>query len=139
RTTSERQHMHKPLRVLRSFAAAALLATLAACSSNAVKDNATAAAANTPAQYDLVVIAEKDAQFDVGGNIVTAESLRGHIRFRNETNEPVHTILLKRGEKQKITNDHVAGIAGVARDLKVEAYVEDNDGKLKVIAIRDDK
>ena len=122
------------------LAAGALLAILAACSSNAVKDNGAAAApVKGLAQYDLVVLSDKDGQFDFEGATLNAEDLRSHIRFRNETNQPVHTLLLKRSEKQKITNDHVAGIAGVARDLKVEAYVEDNDGKLKVVAIRDDK
>lgn len=131
--------MHKPFRALRTLALAALLAALAACSSNAVKDNAAAAPANAPQQYDLVVLSDKDGQFDFDGATLNAEDLRSHIRFRNETNQPVHTLLLKRGEKQKITNDHVAGVAGVARDLKVDAYVLDNDGKLKTIAIRDDK
>ncbi len=129
----------QPLHILRTLAAAALLATLAACSSNAVKDNAAAAPANAPPQYDLVVLADKDGQFDVSGGTLNVEDLRGHIRYRNDTNEPVHTILLKRSEKQKVTNQHVAGMAGIARDLKAEAYVEDNDGKLKIIAIRDDK
>ena len=131
--------MHNSFRALRTLALAASLAVLAACSSNAVKDNAAAAPANAPQQYDLVVLSDKDGQFDFDGATLNAEDLRSHIRFRNETNQPVHTLLLKRGEKQKITNDHVAGVAGVARDLKVDAYVLDNDGKLKTIAIRDDK
>ncbi|TLY52760.1 MAG: hypothetical protein E6K53_03220 [Gammaproteobacteria bacterium] len=131
--------MHSSFRLLRLLAAAVVLSFAAACSSNAVKDNATTAPVKSPQQYDLVVLADKDGQFDYDGATLNAEDLRSHIRFRNETNQPVHTILLRRGEKQKITNDHVAGMAGVARDLKAEAYVEDNDGKLKVIAIRDDK
>ena len=45
------------------------------------------------------------------------------------------TILLKRGEKEKIKNTHVAEMAGIASDLKVTAYVEDNDGHLKIIQV----
>lgn len=131
--------MYSSFRFLRLLAAAFALSLAAACSSNAVKDNAAAAPANAPPQYDLVVRADKDGQFEYEGATLNAEDLRGHIRFRNETSQPVRTILLKRGEKQKVTNDHIAGMAGIARDLKAEAYVEDNDGKLKVIAIRDDK
>lgn len=131
--------MHSSFRLLRLLAAAFALSLVAACSSNAVKDSAATAPANTPQQYDLVVRADKDGQFEYEGATLNAEDLRGHIRFRNETSQPVRTILLKRGEKQKVTNDHIAGMAGIARDLKAEAYVEDNDGKLKVIAIRDDK
>jgi len=131
--------MHSSFRFLRMLVAAFALSLVAACSSNAIKDNAAAAPASTPPQYDLVVLADKDGQFEFEGATLNAEDLRGHIRFRNETSQPVRTILLKRGEKQKVTNQHVAGMAGVARDLKVEAYVEDNDGKLKIIAIRDEK
>ena len=46
-----------------------------------------------------------------------------------------HPILLTRGEKEKITNVHVAALASICRDLKIIAYVKDNDGKVKVIKI----
>ncbi len=44
-----------------------------------------------------------------------------------------------RGEKEKIKNTHVAALASLSRDLKITAYVTDNDGKIKVITIVDDK
>jgi hypothetical protein len=70
---------------------------------------------------------------------LTPEDLRGHIRYLNETGKPVHAILLVRGEKEKIKNTHIAALASLARDLKITAYVTDNDGKTKVITIADDK
>jgi len=42
---------------------------------------------------------------------------------------------LRPGEKEKIKNTHVLALAGIARDMKIAAYVEDNDGQLKVIQV----
>ena len=121
---------------------ALLAVALAACGGRdeIKKGTSDIAASNAPVTFDLTVAADKDNQFDLDGATLTAEDLRGHIRYRNEPgHQPVHTILLKTGEKEKIKNTHVAALAGIARDLKIEAYVRDNDGHLKVIQIADDK
>ncbi|HEY2395144.1 MAG TPA: hypothetical protein VGH81_04055 [Rudaea sp.] len=115
--------------------AALLLGALAACGHDDLKKG-TSDVTSAPTQYDLTLRADKDGQFDLEGATLTAEDLRSHIRYRNEPgNQPVHTLLLKRGEKEKIKNTHVAALAGIARDLKIVAYVEDNDGRLKIIQI----
>jgi len=117
-------------------------AALAACGSRdeIKKGTSDIATSNAPTTFDLTVAAEKDNQFDLDGATLTGEDLRGHIRYRNEPgHQPVHTILLKSGEKEKIKNTHVAALASIARDLKLEAYVRDNDGHLKVIQLVDDK
>lgn len=122
-------------RIYKMVALALLLGALAACGHDDIKKG-TSDVTNAPAQYDLVLRADKDGQFDLEGATVNAEDLRSHIRYRNEPgNQPVHTILLKTGEKEKIKNTHVAALAGIARDLKIVAYVEDNDGRLKVIQV----
>lgn len=116
---------------------AILLALLAACGGrDDIKRGTADVAANVPAQYDLTIRADKDGQFDLEGATLTAEDLRSHIRYRNEPgNHPVRTLLLKTGEKEKIKNTHVAALASIARDLKITAYVEDNDGHLKIIQV----
>jgi hypothetical protein len=132
--------MHKVhfSQMLRIVALALLLAALAACGSHDDIKKGTSDATGAPPQYDLVLRADKDGQFDLEGATVNAEDLRSHIRYRNEPgNQPVHTLLLKTGEKEKIKNTHVAALAGIARDLKIVAYVQDNDGHLKVIQIVD--
>ena len=116
---------------------ALLLAALAACARDNIKEN-TSEPTVSPTQYDLTVLCDKDGQFELEGATVDVQTLRDHIRYRNENGQPVRTILLKRGEKQKVTNPQVAGLAGIARDLKAEAYVLDNDDRLKVIQIADD-
>ena len=114
------------------------LAAFTACGGrNAIKEG-TSEPTVSPQQYDLVLRADKDGQFDLDGATLDVQTLRDHIRYRNDTGSPVRTILLKRGEKQKVTNAQVAGLAGIARDLKAEAYVLDNDDRLKVIQIADD-
>jgi len=130
--------MQKFSKTLRIVAIALFIAVLAACGRNDIK-NGTKDADNVPASYDLNIKADKDGQFDFDGATLTAEDLRGHIRYLNETGHPVHAILLVRGEKEKIKNTHVAALASIARDLKIVAYVTDNDGKTKVITIVDDK
>jgi hypothetical protein len=121
--------------MLKVVALALLIGAIAACGRDEIKKG-TADVANVPAQYDLSVRADKDGTFDLEGATLTAEDLRSHIRYRNEPgNVPVHTMLLKPGEKEKIKNTHVSALAGIARDLKITAYVEDNDGRLKIVQV----
>jgi hypothetical protein len=116
---------------------ASLVALLAACGGrdDIKKGTSDVPVANAPTKFDLTVAADKDGQFEYEGATLTAEDLRGHIRYLAEIGKPVHTILLTTGEKQKIKNAHVAALAGIARDLHVSAYVHDNDGHLKVIQV----
>lgn len=116
---------------------ALLLALLAACGGRDAINKGTSdiAAANAPKTFDLTVAADKDGQFDYEDATLTREDLAGHIRYLAEIGKPVHTLLLTTGEKQKITNTHVAALAGICRDLKITGYVRDNDGHLKVIQI----
>jgi len=112
-----------------------LIGLLAACGRDAIKGDNTTDAAGAPASYDLTVAADKDGQFDFDGATLTAEDLRGHIRYLAEVGKPVTAVLLKPGEKEKVKNTHVAALASICRDLKITAYVQDNDGHLKVIKV----
>ena len=124
----------------RTLQVALLMGLLAACGGrDDLKKAATDVTSDAPTSYDLTVAADKDGQFDFDGASLAAEDLRGHIRYLNESGHPVHTMLLKRGEKEKIKNTHVGVLAGISRDMKITAYVQDNDGHLKVIKIDDTK
>jgi hypothetical protein len=125
-------HLH---RTLQTLAIASLIALLAACGGRDAIKPGTTEVADVPASYDLTVAADKDGQFDFDGATLAAEDLRGHIRYLNEAGRTVHTILLKRGEKEKITNTQVASLASMSRDLHLTAYVLDNDGHLKIIKV----
>ena len=129
--------MHK-FSISKSFrilSIALLIGLLAACGGGRAIKNGTTDAADIPEAYDLSVKADKDGQFDFDGATLSAEDLRGHIRYLAEVGKPVRAILLTRGEKEKITNVHIAGLASICRDLKIVAYVKDNDSKIKVIKI----
>ena len=119
----------------RIFAIALLIGLLAACGGGRAIKNGTTDATDIPEAYDLSIKADKDGQFDFDGATLSPEDLRGHIRYLTEVGKPVHAILLTRGEKEKITNVHIAALASLCRDLKIIAYVKDNDGKTKVIKI----
>jgi len=88
-------------------------------------------------QYDLSLEADKDGQFDYDGATIDKETVRGHISYLNESGKQVRTVFLKRGEKQKVTNAHILALSSIARDLKLDVYVQDNDGKLSVVKIDD--
>jgi len=120
--------------ILRIVLLAFLAALLAACGGEDLKKGTTEVT-SVPTQYDLTVLADKDGQFDFDGATLTAEDLRGHIRYLDESGHAIKTIMLKRGEKEKIKNTHVAAMAGMSRDLKITCYIEDNDGHLKVIQV----
>jgi hypothetical protein len=123
------------VKTVRVLAIALLIALLAACGGRDAIKEGTTLEGDAPGAYDLSVKADKDGQFDFDGATLTAEDLRGHIRYLSEIGKPVHTILLTPGEKEKVKNTHVAVLAGICRDLKINAYVKDNDGRFKVIKV----
>ncbi|HVJ62768.1 MAG TPA: hypothetical protein VM555_08650 [Tahibacter sp.] len=100
---------------------------IAACGGRARPD--TVAAPDVPSAYDLTVIADKDSQFDVNGATLSEEDVKGALRYRKDTNNPVKTILLKRGEKQKVTDAHIAGIARIGLELHVRTFLQEKEGK----------
>jgi len=123
-------------RLLKFIPLAVFAAVLAACGGTSeLKHSSTVA--NVPAQYDLSLMADKDGQFEFDSATIDKETVRGHIRYLNESGHPVHNVFLKRGEKQKVSNAHILALTSIARDLKFDLYVEDNDGKLAIVKIDD--
>ena len=100
--------------------------TLAACMGRTRPDSV--AAPDVPAAFDMTVLADKDGQFDLDGATLAAEDLRDHLRYRSDQHQAVRTLLLKRSEKQKVTDRHVAGLARIGVELNIRTYVQDKDG-----------
>jgi hypothetical protein len=107
-----------------ALAFAALL--LAACGRGRNKPD-TVINANIPAGFDVTLIADKDSQFDYDGAPLTTEDLKSALRYRQEESLPMATVLLKRGEKQKIKNEHIIALARIAYQMKFKAYMEEGD------------
>lgn len=89
-------------------------------------------AANVPASFDVTLIADKDDQFDYQEAPLTAQDLRSALNYRKEQALPVSTVLLKRGEKQRVKDAHVVALARIAVDMKFSAFVEE-DGEISEI------
>ena len=100
---------------------------VAACGGRSRPD--TVAAPDVPGAYDLTVRADKDGQFDMNGATLSEEDLKGALRYRRDTNDAVKTLLLTRGEKQKVTDAHIAGIARIGLELRIRTFLREKDGK----------
>jgi predicted RecB family endonuclease len=112
------------------FAAAAFVAALlAACGHGRSKPD-TANRADSPAGFDVTLVADKDTQFDYDGAPLTAEDLKSALRYRQEESLPMSTVLLKRGEKEKVKNEHLIALARMAYQMKFKAYVQEKDGSV---------
>ncbi len=112
---------------------AALIAAcllLGACGSRDIKSS-TSTVASVPSDFDMVLRADKDGQFDFDGATLAPEDLRGHLRYRIEVQKPVHRLLLKNSDKVKIKKNHIVSLASIAHDLNIEAFID--DGAIKAI------
>ena len=111
-------------RPLRLLALVVLAVVVAACSRDSRSDAARGPVV-TPASYDVTLIAEKDGQFDFQDVPPTAQDLRAALNYRKEQGLPMKTLLLKRGEKNRIKDSHIVALARIAVALKFTAYLED--------------
>ncbi len=119
-------------RSLRIVVVAMLLALLAACGGKGAKPDAVAG--DVPSQFDVVLVAEKDDQFDYREVPLSVEELRSALRYRQEQGQSTSTVLLKRGEKQKVKDSHVVALARIAVEMKFTAYVQEKDGISRIQA-----
>ncbi len=104
-------------------------AFLGACGGSRSKPDVVQAA-NIPSSFDVTLMSDKDKQFDFDGAPLTAEDLKSALRYRQEEKLPMASVLLKRGEKQKVTDEHLAALARIAYEMKFKAYVKEKDGQI---------
>lgn len=102
---------------------------LSACGRGVSKDLVTQGA-NIPPSFDVTLIADKDNQFDYDGAPLTEEDLRSALRYRKEQNLACDTVIVKRGEKERIKNEHIIALARVAYQLKMRAFMQAKDGTI---------
>jgi hypothetical protein len=100
---------------------------LAACAGRARPN--TVAAPDVPASFDMTVRADKDGQFDLDGATLTAEDLLSHLNYRKESGQGVQTLLLRPGEKQKVTDRHIGQIYRIHAELKIRTFVMEREGE----------
>lgn len=108
---------------------------LAACGQGALKPDAVQAE-NIPSSFDVTLVAEKDLQFEFQGAPLTTMDLRSAFRYRQEQSLPLQTVLLMRGEKEKVRKQHVSALARLAVEMNFKAYVLESDGKIAELQAR---
>jgi hypothetical protein len=113
---------------LRALALLLLAALLAACGGI---DQSLKGSANVPSSFDVTVLSDKDHLFDFQDAPLTEQDLTSALRYRKDENQPTATVLMKRGDG-KITKQHVIGLARIAYNLGIRAFVED-DGVISEI------
>jgi len=110
--------------------------TLASCGSNKTIKSDVRTVETITKNFDLVLHADKDNQFDLDGATLASEDLRGHLRYLQEEGRPVKQVLLKRAEKTKIKKGHLANLAVIAKELGFQAFYEEK-GEIKKIILED--
>lgn len=119
--------------ILRIGMLALLASVVVACGRDDVRPDQVQQASNIPASFDVTLLADKDSQFDFDGAPLTEEDLKSALRYRQEESLPVSTVLLKRGEKQKVKSEHLVSLARVAFQLKINAYVQSKNGEISEV------
>jgi hypothetical protein len=117
-----------------AFATAiAALALLAGCGRSQPRPD-TVRAPNIPASFDVTLVADKDNQFDLDGAPLSEEDLKSAFRYRQEESLPMGTVLLKRGEKEKIKNEHIVELARIAHQLHFRAFIDEKGEVSEIVA-----
>lgn len=115
--------------LVKFFALAVAAVLLVACGRGRTKVDIVQSA-NIPAGFDVTIIADKDSQFDFDGAPLTAEDLKSAFRYRQEQSLPMSTVLLERGEKEKVKKEHLIALARIAYQMKIKAYVKEKNGEI---------
>ncbi|HET9032361.1 MAG TPA: hypothetical protein VFN25_05580, partial [Dokdonella sp.] len=111
-------------RSLRLLAMVFLAVILSACAKG-TRTDAARAPVNLPSSFDVTLTAEKEGQFDFQDVPLTPNDLRAALNYRKEQNLPMSTVLLKRGEKNRIKDTHIVSLAQIAVALGFTAYIEE--------------
>lgn len=113
----------------------ALALALAACSSGRTR-GPVVQAANIPPHFDITLMAEKDNQFDFQDAPLTVEDLKSALRYRKEESLPMSTVLLKRGEKQRVSKTHINNLVTIAQEMGFTAYLLEKGGQIAELQAR---
>jgi hypothetical protein len=105
---------------------------LAACSGGGSRPDKVQEA-DLPSSFDVTLLAEKDTQFDFEGAPLTVEDLKSAFRYRQEQKLPLGTVILKRGEKEKVKKEHILALARVGYEMKFQIFVLEKDGEISEI------
>lgn len=84
--------------------------------------------ADIPAAFDVTITAAKDGQYEYNEVPLTSVDLKDALRYRKDQAQPLATVLLQRGEKQRVTDSYISTIARLSVDLGFRAFIKDKEG-----------
>jgi hypothetical protein len=108
------------------------IVALSACHRGVTKPNPVQAE-NIPSSFDVTLLADKDNQFDFEGAPLSSQDLESAFRYRQEQSLPMATVLLKRGEKEKVKNEQIVALARIAYQMKFKAYLLNRNGEISEV------
>lgn len=125
--------MHSPFHRLALLSIVVVAVVLAAGCGRKTRPDAAFNPADVPSSFDVTLLAAKDDQFELNSVPITSEDLRSALRYMKDESQPLSTVLLKRGEKQKVKDTHIVSLAQMSHALGFKAYVQ---GKEEIAEIR---
>lgn len=84
--------------------------------------------ADIPASFDVTITAAKDGQYEYNDVPMTSVDLKDAMRYRKDQAQPLATVLLQRGEKQRVTDSYISTIARLSHELGFRAFIKDKEG-----------
>lgn len=113
------------LRSLSRLLLIAAVLALAACTGGVRPSDRTAELAD---EYDLILVAFKNGQFQVGeGAVLTGPDLASHFAYLESEHRLPATVLLKNGDESSVRSLHLRSFTSLQAKYGFTAYVEYHD------------
>ncbi len=84
--------------------------------------------ADIPTTFDVTITAAKDGLYEYNDVPLTSVDLKDAMRYRKDQAEPLATVLMQRGEKQRVTDSYISTIARLSHELGFRAFIKDKEG-----------
>ena len=84
--------------------------------------------ADIPTTFDVTITAAKDGLYEYNEVPLTSVDLKDAMRYRKDQAQPLATVLMQRGEKQRVTDSYISTIARLSHELGFRAFIKDKEG-----------
>ncbi|MEO6076737.1 MAG: hypothetical protein ABIP56_08015 [Dokdonella sp.] len=84
--------------------------------------------ADIPTTFDVTITAAKDGLYEYNDVPLTSVDLKDAMRYRKDQAQPLATVLMQRGEKQRVTDSYISTIARLSHELGFRAFIKDKEG-----------
>ena len=84
--------------------------------------------ADIPTTFDVTITAAKDGLYEYNDVPLTSVDLKDAMRYRKDQAQSLATVLMQRGEKQRVTDSYISTIARLSHELGFRAFIKDKEG-----------